>query len=152
MGRFARDAMNAYYGRDAEGLARLINHMENIMEKSTVLSIARVAHEINRAYCLSLGDYTQPVWEEAPNWQRDSACKGVQAHLDNPDLTPEQSHELWMKQKVAEGWVFGVVKDGNAKTHPCIRPYSELPPEQRAKDYLFRGTVHAIAREMARPN
>jgi hypothetical protein len=120
-------------------------------EKSLALSIARVAHEVNRAYCTFLGDYTQPLWEDAPNWQRESAVVGVQMHLANPEATPEDSHESWMAQKLKAGWVFGEVKDPNAKTHPCLVPYAQLPPEQRAKDYLFRGVVHAIAREMARP-
>ena len=35
--------------------------------------IARVAHEINRAYCASLGDTSQPAWEDAPEWQQQSA-------------------------------------------------------------------------------
>jgi hypothetical protein len=76
---------------------------------------------------------------------------GVEMHLANPNATPEDSHKSWMDQKLKEGWVFGEAKDGNAKTHPCLVPYEQLPPEQRAKDYLFRGVVHAIAREMARP-
>lgn len=32
--------------------------------------IARVCHEVNRAYCQALGDNSQPTWEEAPQWQR----------------------------------------------------------------------------------
>lgn len=152
MFNLAREGMHAYYWRDADTLARILNHLEHHMEKSIVLSIARVAQDLNHAYCQAIGDTTSVPWEDAPNWQRDSVCKGVQAHLDNPNLTPEQSHQLWMEQKVREGWVFGVTKDGNAKTHPCILPYAQLPLEQRVKDYLFRGTVHAIAREMARPN
>lgn len=39
--------------------------------------IARVAHEVNRAYCKALGDDSQEVWELAPQWQRDSAIVGV---------------------------------------------------------------------------
>lgn len=150
MSHFAREAMNAYYNRDAEALARILQRMESIMEKSTVLSIARVAHEVNRAYCEAIGE-TQPLWEDAPNWQRSSACAGVEAHLADPSLTPEQSHQKWMDQKLKEGWVFGEKKDGNAKTHPCMVPYAQLSEQQRVKDYLFRGVVHAIAREMARP-
>lgn len=38
--------------------------------------IARVAHEVNKAYCEALGDMSQPVWEEAPEWQRASATSG----------------------------------------------------------------------------
>lgn len=121
------------------------------LPKDAILSIARVAHEVNRAYCQSLGDHTQPTWEEAPNWQRSSACNGVEMHLKNPAATPEDSHVSWMEEKLKGGWVYGEAKDGNAKTHPCMLPYDQLPPEQRAKDYLFRGVVHAIARELSRP-
>jgi hypothetical protein len=28
--------------------------------------IAKVAHEVNRAYCQALGDFSQPKWEDAP--------------------------------------------------------------------------------------
>ena len=110
-------------------------------------SIARVAHQINLAYCASLGDTSQPAWSDAPEWQKQSALAGVDMHLANPDATPEQSHESWLAQKVADGWVYGEVKDAEAKTHPCCRPYEELPPEQKAKDFLFRAVVHELRDE-----
>lgn len=118
--------------------------------KSTVFSIARVCHEANRAYCQAMGDISQMPWDQAPSWHRDSCVKGVELHLNNPDSTPADSHESWMKQKVEEGWVYGPVKDAEHKTHPCIRPFDELPLEQRAKDYIFRAVVRAIAHEMVR--
>lgn len=119
-----------------------------------LLVIARVAHEINRAYCASLGDTSQPAWEDAPEWQQQSAIAGVEMHLANPDATPEQSHESWLAQKVAAGWVYGEVKDAEKKEHPCCRPYDELPAEQKSKDYLFRSVVHMlkdIPDEMVQP-
>jgi hypothetical protein len=105
--------------------------------------IARITHEVNRVYCAALGDNSQAPWENAPAWQRDSAINGVKFHLSNPDATPENSHEKWLEQKTAEGWKWGAVKDADKKEHPCFCAYSELPPDQRAKDYLFRGVVHA---------
>ncbi len=107
-------------------------------------NIARIAHEINRAYCASLGDDSQPAWEDAPEWQKASALVGVDMHLANPDATPENSHESWLAQKLADGWKYGPVKDAEKKEHPCCVPYAELPPEQKAKDYLFRATVHLM--------
>ena len=105
---------------------------------------ARVCHEVNRAYCAALGDTSQPPWAEAPGWQRDSALLGVDLHIDNPNAGPEASHESWMRQKVRDGWVYGVTKDPEAKTHPCLVPFGELPREQQAKDFLFRAVVHAL--------
>jgi hypothetical protein len=107
--------------------------------------IARVAHEVNRAYCQALGDNSQPAWEEAPQWQRDSAMLGVKLHTENPGASPSASHESWMAQKVAEGWVYGPEKKPELKQHHCIVPFDALPVAQQAKDYIFRGVVHALA-------
>lgn len=106
--------------------------------------VASVAHEINRAYCQSIGDDSQPEWHDAPEWQRESAINGVKFHIENPDATPEASHQNWYEHKAADGWTYGEVKDPEVKTHPCFRAYSELPQEQRSKDYLFRAVVHAL--------
>jgi hypothetical protein len=111
----------------------------------TPVQIAQVAHEVNRAYCASIGDDSQPAWADAPDWQRASALAGVEMHLANPDATPEQSHESWLAQKTADGWTYGPVKNAELKQHPCLMPYDGLPPEQKSKDYLFRAVVHVLA-------
>lgn len=105
--------------------------------------IAKVCHEVNRAYCQALGDNSQPAWEDAPEWQKESAVKGVALHMEQ-DVGPEASHESWMKQKLEDGWTFGSVKDPEKKTHPCILPFNGLPRDQQAKDYIFRAVVHAL--------
>ena len=109
--------------------------------------VARVAHEVNRAYCRGMYDEYVPAWKDAPQWQKDSAMLGVQLHTDNPDASEAASHESWMAQKVADGWTYGPNKDPVNKKHPCMVPYKELPPEQQVKDYLFRGVVHALVHD-----
>lgn len=106
--------------------------------------IARVCHEVNKSYCESLGDYSQPSWEDAPQWQRDSALTGVKLHIADPNASASASHESWMAEKVADGWKWGAEKNPEAKTHPCIVPFDALPETQQAKDYIFRGVVHAL--------
>lgn len=108
------------------------------------IAIAMMCHAINAAYCQSMGDDSQPTWDDAPEAHKQSLLAGVEMHLANPDATPEQSHESWYKVKEAEGWKYGEVKDLEKKEHPCFLPYSELPAEQKAKDYLFRTTVHLV--------
>lgn len=108
------------------------------------LAIAMLCHSINAAYCQSLGDENQLAWEDTPDSHQQSLIAGVEMHLANPQATPEQSHESWYKQKEAEGWIYGEVKDLEKKEHPCFLPYDELPLEQKAKDYLFRATVHLM--------
>lgn len=110
----------------------------------TEYNIAQVAHEINKAYCESIGDTSQPSWKEAPKWQKDSAFAGVKFHLANPDASPSASHESWLKQKEAEGWKYGSVKDAEKKEHPCFVSYHELEVSQRSKDYLFKQVIHSL--------
>jgi hypothetical protein len=111
--------------------------------------IARVAHETNRAYCATLGDLSQPAWDDAPGWQRQSAIKGVEFHLSAHERgekpSASASHDSWLEEKRREGWTFGPVKDAEKKEHPCFVPYGELPIEQRMKDYLFGNVVAAFA-------
>lgn len=106
--------------------------------------IARICHEANRALCTAHGDASQLPWEEAAQWQKDSAIKGVEYALANPDATGADQHGAWLRDKLANGWVYGPVKDAEKKTHPCIVSYVDLPLFQQAKDHLFRGVVLAL--------
>ncbi|MDG3555642.1 RyR domain-containing protein [Acinetobacter bereziniae] len=108
------------------------------------LAIAMICHSINAAYCQSLGDDSQVAWDDTPETHKQSLIAGVEMHLANPQATPEQSHESWYQQKETEGWTYGEFKDLEKKEHPCFLPYEELPLEQKAKDYLFRTTVHLM--------
>lgn len=112
-------------------------------ENVSILACARAAHEANRAYCLALGDLSQPPWDDAPEWQRSSAVNGVRGVLAGN--SPEQSHESWLAEKAATGWTYGPVKDAAAKTHPCFVPYAELPEAQQAKDAVYVAVVRAMA-------
>lgn len=67
-------------------------------------------------------------------------------HVANPGAGDSASHDSWMRQKVADGWVFGEVKDPEAKTHPCMVPFDELPRDQQFKDRLFRTIAHSAAK------
>lgn len=106
--------------------------------------IAEVCHEANRVYCAALGDFSQLPWVDAPLWQRESARKGVEFCLANPDASPSASHDSWLEEKRRTGWKYGPVKDPEKKEHPCYVPYEELPLEQRLKDHLFKGIVEAL--------
>ena len=106
--------------------------------------IARVAHGINKAYCDSLGDYSQLPWEQAPEWQRISAVKGVKFYIENPDASPSHIHEQWLAEKFATGWKYGAVKDPAKKEHPCCVSFDELPKEQKTKDFLFTQCIRSL--------
>lgn len=111
----------------------------------TIEQIARICHEANAALCVGIGDHSQASWDDAPEWQRKSAVSNVRFHLKNPNVPARVSHENWMREKLSEGWRYGEVKDADAKTHPCIVEFEQLPPEQQAKDHLLNAIVRALA-------
>ena len=111
--------------------------------------VARICHETNRAFCESIGDLSQSPWERAEQWQRDSAIQGVQFKLDNPLAPASAQHDAWCAAKIAAGWKHGDVKDAEAKTHPCLVSYDQLPLDQRIKDFLFVGVVEAFRKAEA---
>lgn len=43
-------------------------------------------------------------------------------------------HEVWAKNRVAEGWTYGPQRDDVNKKHPCIVPYDELPESEKEYD------------------
>lgn len=107
------------------------------------MNIAKITHEVNKAWCEYNGDFSQPSYEDAPEWQTKSAQNGVDFHMKNPDAGDSASHESWLAEKVEDGWIYGPVKDPVLKQHPCMVPFNDLPKEQQFKDRLFRTIVHA---------
>jgi len=45
----------------------------------------------------------------------------------------ENTHEVWSRARLSQGWTFGEQRDDRLKKHPCLVPYEELPEEE--KDY-----------------
>ena len=101
-------------------------------------------HAANKAWCEANGDNSQKDWKEAEGWQRESAIKGVEFRLNNPEAGKDSQHNAWMADKIAAGWVYGEVKDADAKTHPCIVPFEQLPEFQQKKDALFCAVVDSL--------
>lgn len=116
----------------------------NTRPKSLAESIAEVCHEANKKWCEENGDYSQKHWNDAEQWQRESAIKGVDFKLNNPDAKHDAQHNAWMQDKINDGWVYGKVKDAENKTHHCIVPFEELPLFQQKKDALFCAIVDAL--------
>lgn len=117
-----------------------------IASRFALEDIARICHEVNRAYCTALGDNSQLPWEQAPQWQKDSAMSGVFFVLDHPDAPASSNHIAWLEDKRRNGWKYGPKKDPEKKEHPCFVPYDDLPVDQRAKDHIFRAIVLNVTR------
>lgn len=111
------------------------------------LDIAHVCHEANRALQLIQLDPSIPVspsWGDLDSETRESAVDGVRNALAG--ATPRESHENWMRFKIAHGWVLGPIKSESRREHPLLVPYDDLPSSQQIKDALFTSIVRALKR------
>lgn len=55
------------------------------------------------------------------------------------------THELWAKQRMRDGWRYGPKRDDDRKEHPMLRPYDELPESEKVYDRVVSmETVKAI--------
>lgn len=108
--------------------------------------IARACHEVNRAYCQSIGDNSQMAWEDAPEMIRKSVVSGVVLHLEaGPQgVPPGTSHQAWLDYKLAEGWKWGPTKNFDTREHPNLMPFNDLPVNEQAKDFIFGAVVHVL--------
>ncbi len=107
--------------------------------------IAKICHRVNRAYCQSLKDDSQPSWENAPDWQKRTMVNGVRFHLDNLDATAAAGHDKWMDEKRKEGWTYGAIKNVELKQHPCFLKFDDIPTEFKAKDFIFKTLVNSLS-------
>jgi hypothetical protein len=112
----------------------------------TVEQIASVCHTANTRLQALAGDPSPSVpWDSESEEIRQSAIAGVEAALKG--VTPEELHAEWAKNKAAAGWRRGEFKDAQAKTHPCLVPYGDLPESERVKDAVFGAVVAAMSGE-----
>lgn len=100
-------------------------------------SIAKVAYQANKAFSETNFDFTHKDWDDISDEAKTSFVNGVIRVFEKPDITPEEIHENWKKEKVDNGWVYGEEKDIEKKTHPCISIYDNLPLFEKLKDKLF---------------
>lgn len=54
--------------------------------------------------------------------------------LELVELLAENTHDVWAKGRMDEGWTLGPVRNDELKQHPCLIPYSELPESEKEYD------------------
>ncbi len=46
----------------------------------------------------------------------------------------EHNHDVWARQRIADGWTWGEKRDDAHKKHPCLVPYAQLPESEKLYD------------------
>ncbi len=46
----------------------------------------------------------------------------------------KNTHDIWSRQRLAEGWLYGPKRNDDKKTHPCLIDYDDLPESEKKYD------------------
>jgi hypothetical protein len=61
------------------------------------------------------------------------------------ELLARNTHEIWARTRLAQGWVYGPRRDDVSKQHPGLIPYEQLTEGEKEYDRrVARGTLTAI--------
>ena len=50
------------------------------------------------------------------------------------ELISKNTHDVWAKNRIKDGWSYGEKRDDAEKLHPCLVPYEELSEEEKEYD------------------
>jgi hypothetical protein len=111
------------------------NDLPEVLKRSNRDQAADVGHKLDRIGC---------------DLRRVADLGSAEPFAFTPDeveFMARAEHERWMRERRAEGFTFGSVKDLAAKRHPDLVPWEDLTEETRQKD---RDTVLGMPAFLAR--
>ncbi len=50
------------------------------------------------------------------------------------ELLAENTHDVWARERMAQGWVYGPKRDDELRQHPCLIPYKDLSETEKQYD------------------
>lgn len=65
--------------------------------------------------------------------------QGIELSEDLQELTEKlakNTHENWAKQRIKDGWKYGVKRDDTKKEHPCLIAYEDLSEKEKEYDRI----------------
>lgn len=67
------------------------------------------------------------------------------SYEDIIECLARNTHELWAKQRLADGWKYGPERNDIRKEHPGLVPYDQLSEEEKEYDRItVRGVVTTL--------
>lgn len=56
---------------------------------------------------------------------------------DLTEMLSKNTHEVWAKARLANGWTYGPHRDDAKKETPCLVPYEKLPETEKDYDRIL---------------
>jgi hypothetical protein len=57
------------------------------------------------------------------------------------EVLSRNTHDVWARQRLSEGWTYGLQRDDDCKQHPCLVPYDELSEIEKGYDRIIARQV-----------
>lgn len=65
----------------------------------------------------------------------DTSATLIPQSLDElTELLAKNTHEVWAKTRLEQGWTWGEKRDDAQKHHPCLIPYEDLSEDEKTFD------------------
>lgn len=122
-----------------------MSEMDPILEAFCI-----AAHESLVAYTTGTGGTSPRPWLEKTPEEKFYVALIVADIAYERSVTPADIHDRWMNTMLQEGWTYGLYKDEMSKTHPCLRPFDQLPPIEQKKDEIFLSTIKHMLEPLLR--
>ena len=61
--------------------------------------------------------------------------------LDLKELLAKNTHKVWSKARMNEGWRYAKERNDSSKTTPCLVPYDKLPESEKEYDRILAVNV-----------
>lgn len=54
--------------------------------------------------------------------------------LELAELLAKNTHEIWARNRIEEGWTYGDIRNDEKLQSPCLIPYEKLPESEKEYD------------------
>lgn len=129
---------------------RVYNPTTGNIEDSYPLNTFLKAWDTSRYYVVAVGEKGEKLYEPTPINLDD-----VELDEDLEDLLEaiaENAHDVWAKDRAAEGYVYGPVNNSDPAKGPLtnkdLRPYSELPDSEKDYDRKLAVSTLKLAKRL----
>lgn len=62
--------------------------------------------------------------------------------LELTELLAKNAHDIYVQQRLSEGWTYGPRRDDDARENPTLVPYEDLPDSE--KEYDRRAALETL--------
>lgn len=111
----------------------------DIYSDEVIVMAARAAHSAMRCVSEIYGGKKMPDWDHTFTWYRASLTRHIE-YVIYHNWTARKCHDCWVRRMLKRGWTLGE-KDWEAKTHPYLIKFDELPEVEQVKLRIMRSVA-----------